>query len=49
MRGRCKREKGISKWEEERCGFFGDRGMTEVETQRDEEVLDFGWFSRRVR
>ncbi|KMQ92436.1 hypothetical protein RF55_7565 [Lasius niger] len=34
MKGRCKRKKGISKWEEERCGFFENRGadMKEVET-----------------
>src|SRR5580765_4268653 len=44
MRGWCKRGKGVSKWEEERCGFFGDRGisMEEMEGQREEGMFDFG-------
>ncbi|KMQ87887.1 hypothetical protein RF55_12706 [Lasius niger] len=44
MKGRCRRKKGISKWEEERCGFFEDRGtdMEEMETQKDEGVFELG-------
>lgn len=48
LRGRCKRKKEISKWEEERCRFFEDKGnMGEVKTRKDEGRLDFAWFNKK--
>ncbi|KMQ84472.1 hypothetical protein RF55_17685 [Lasius niger] len=43
IRVRCKRKKGVSNWEEERCGFFEIRGISikEMEIQRKEGVFDF--------
>ncbi|KMQ90926.1 hypothetical protein RF55_9258, partial [Lasius niger] len=44
MRVRCKKKKGVSSWEMERCEFFENRGLgiEEVEVQREEGVFDFG-------
>ncbi|KAL6418647.1 hypothetical protein ACFW04_011936 [Cataglyphis niger] len=48
LRERCRRKKELSKWEEERRGFFEDKGMNmmEVEAKRS-GVLDFGYFVKK--
>ncbi|KAL6419776.1 hypothetical protein ACFW04_011206 [Cataglyphis niger] len=49
LKERSKKKKDLSKWEEERCGFFENRGMgmVEVEAKRSEGVLDFGYFVKK--
>ncbi|KAL6416732.1 hypothetical protein ACFW04_013190 [Cataglyphis niger] len=51
LREKSRRKIDLSKWEEERCRYFEDRGMgmVKVEAKRSEEVLDFGYFVKKDR
>ncbi|KAL6433515.1 hypothetical protein ACFW04_006545 [Cataglyphis niger] len=49
LKERSRKKIDLSKWEEERCRYFEDRGMgmVEVEAKRSEGALDFGYFVKK--